>query len=463
MCPFDVLDKLISEEERMKKNIFSVLLLVLIFCAKDLRAQDLSKNYQILSVFYNVPDDDQKDFETINFRYGWTNQAPYSIAIQFTNAGYSEKKLKFAIKDVTSNQMILLDPVHNVYFGTETLKANSDGAVWAGPIDNLKDSFALRVWDSDGDAFDQEPISILSEWAQKPINTQVIITNQVIPSPTTPSTPTPTQTLPQNAPVSIGSAKIGASNGTPGTSEGKLTNMPTATTTPIPVFNCTYLAIGDSYTSGEGASCPASAFASLTYETLKNWYPGIKFELDGNMGAEPYGWVLAMPDRLERYAKKDGLPIEYVMFQTGTSCFVNVYNAGNAIDHNGDDHCKGASLSQGVSYSYNYQKRMDTIIGDIYAFNPNVNLVVLGIPDSSGGTGRYAPSGVYEAYRQRLYELKVKYPKMRIADVYRAMKGHPEYFKYYPDFNHPDDQGQTVIAKCVLEQFKDWPYKPSKH
>ena len=429
----------------MKKLYFSVLLLIAILCKKDLPAQglqDLSKGYQILSVFYNVPDNDQKNFDTVNFRYGWTSRAPYVIAVQFTNAGYADKKLKFAVKDTTSGQFVILDPVHNVFFGTETLKANSDGAIWTGPVDSLKDSFALRIWDSDGDAVDQEPISILNEWTQKPRNIPTITSRTAIPSPATPSTPARIPAVAQNIPAAIEDAKA-------------VTIMGTA----APNLNCIYLAIGDSYTGGEGASSPARNFAQLSYETLKNCYPGIEFILDGNVGAEPWGWVIAMPSRLEEHAKKSGLPIGYMLFQTGPSCFFNV-NHVDGDDHNEDDRCKGASLSQGVSYSYHYQKRMEEIIGEIYAANPNVNLVVLGIPDSSGGTSLFAPPAVYEAYRQRLFELKAKYPKMRIADIYRAMKGHSEYFKHYGGIDHPNDLGQGVIAKCILEQFKNWPYQP---
>jgi hypothetical protein len=61
---------------------------------------------------------------------------------------------------VTTNKIVLLDSVHNVRFGTETLKANSTSAIWSGPVDNINDSFSLRVWSGDGDEFDKEPISI---------------------------------------------------------------------------------------------------------------------------------------------------------------------------------------------------------------------------------------------------------------------------------------------------------------
>lgn len=469
----------------MRKIYFSVLFLFIVFCAKNLCAQnnqDLSTNYQILSVFYNIPGKDQSNFDAVNFRYGWTNQTPYTIAIQFTNAGYSDQKIKFAIKDITSNQTILIDPIHNSYFATETLKANSNGAIWSGEVKDLKDLFALRVWDSNGNAFNQTPVSILNSWVQKPrkISTPDII-NSPAPSPTVTAILTPTPTILQKTPtntetIKIDSTKINGISGekptntsTPArtptlTKTPTFTYTPTATytptksQTPAPVFSCIYTAIGDSYTGGEGASCPVSTFGYLVSETLKAWYPGISYEPDGCPGAMTDGWVTAVPEELNRFEKKDQLPLGYVMFQTGPGCFFAVNQDACP------DCCKGASLSQGVSYSYAYQKNMDKIISEIYSVNPNVNLLVLGIPDTSGGAGHFAQPETYEAYRQRLFELKDKYPKMRIADLYTVMKGHSEYFQHAgDDKDHPNDMGQAIIAKTILDQFSYWPYRPTKH
>jgi hypothetical protein len=474
----------------MKKQFFLVfLLLILIFSLRNLRAQDspdLSENYPILSAFYGVPDGGQKNFNRVNFRYGWTSQDPYVIAIQFTNAGYEDRKLKFAIKDVTTNQTILLDTVHNAYFGTETIKENSDSAIWSGTVNDIKDRFALRVWNSDGDSFDQAPISILSSWKQKPKNTPIHTATSCptsltsINTPTTSSTATQTPTMPQNTPAStetVNAATVAAKKlthtPTP-TPTSTFTRTPTSTytltftytpsatytptrsQTPAPVYNCIYTVMGDSYAYGEGASSRENTFAYLTAETLKTWYPGITYEFDGIPGSEPWNWVNATLGHLESFTKKDGLPLGYVLFQTGTSCFFNV--------NNGDDRCKGASLSQGVTASYVFQRELDKIIGQIYTVNPDVHLVVLGIPDSSGGAGHYAPPDVYEAYRKRLFELKSKYPKMRIADIYTIMKGQAEWFRHeHDDKDHPNDLGQTVIAKSILKEFSYWPYRPHQH
>jgi hypothetical protein len=213
--------------------------------------------------------------------------------------------------------------------------------------------------------------------------------------------------------------------------------------------------MGDSYAYGDGASSPQNSFAHITAETLNTWYPGITFEPDGIPGSEPTDWVRNAASHLKSFMEKDGLPVGYVMFETGVSCFFNV--------NNGDDRCKSAPLSQGVTASYVYQKELDKIISEIYAINPNVHLVVLGIPDSSGGAGHYAPPEVYEAYRQRLFELKSKYPKMRIADIYPPMKGHAEWFRHeHDDKDHPNDLGQTAITQCILKEFSYWPY-PSQH
>ena len=147
----------------MKQLYFLTLLLITIFGAKDLCAQptkDLSKCYPIVSASYPVPDNAQQHFADVNFKFGWSNKVPYTIAIQFLNHSYVSLKFKFAIKDVTSKKMIVLDPVHNSRFGSEMLKENSPGVIWAGLVDNIKDSFSLHVWDSDGDEFVSDPVSI---------------------------------------------------------------------------------------------------------------------------------------------------------------------------------------------------------------------------------------------------------------------------------------------------------------
>ncbi|HXL72126.1 MAG TPA: hypothetical protein VN963_00750 [bacterium] len=147
----------------MQRQYSLVLVLVLIFFVKALCAQevkDLSKYCEIVSVHYSVPDNDQQNFADVDFRFGWNSKKPATIAVQFVNHSYSDRKFKFAIKDLTSKKMILLDAVHNSRLGSEALKPNSESAIWSGPVDNINDSFSLRVWNSNGDEFDKEPISI---------------------------------------------------------------------------------------------------------------------------------------------------------------------------------------------------------------------------------------------------------------------------------------------------------------
>lgn len=147
----------------MKKFSLSILLLTALMTSNNLGAKErnaLAKNYSTVSVLYSVPDNAQQNFSDVYFRFGWNAKAPYKIALQFVNRSYSSRKLKFAIKDVTSKKMVVLDATRNTRFGLETLKANSEGALWSGPVDNVKDSFSLRVWNSDGDTLDTEPISI---------------------------------------------------------------------------------------------------------------------------------------------------------------------------------------------------------------------------------------------------------------------------------------------------------------
>jgi hypothetical protein len=146
----------------MKKPILFFFLAGLSFFVSNIFAapvDELSKKYKIVSVYYSVPDNDQQNFSDVVFRFAWTDKKNQTIAVQFVNRSYSDRKLKFAIKEVTSKKMVVLDPVHNSRFGSESLKANSTGKIWSGTIDNINDSFSLRVWDSAGDEFDKIPIS----------------------------------------------------------------------------------------------------------------------------------------------------------------------------------------------------------------------------------------------------------------------------------------------------------------
>jgi hypothetical protein len=147
------------------KNMYLLFwLLITTFGARCVFAQednDLSKYYGTISKFDSILNNTQKDMNSIVFyRFGWNQKAPYKIAVQFVNLGYGDHKLKFAVKDVTSKKMIVLDPVHNSRFGTEMLKSSSKGVIWSGPIDNINDLFSLRVWVDDGEEMDKNPMSI---------------------------------------------------------------------------------------------------------------------------------------------------------------------------------------------------------------------------------------------------------------------------------------------------------------
>jgi hypothetical protein len=284
---------------------------------------------------------------------------------------------------------------------------------------------------SNGDKIDQKPISIPNTWTQTPTCTPTVISAVTV------------------------------------------TYTPTITQTATPHYNCIFAALGDSYIYGEGASAPASIFAKLTYDGLNKWYPGIEYEVDGKPATRGEDWLYLLPIELAKYKEK-GIPLGYVLFQIGSCCFFYAHDSGGYADC-----CKGSSLSEGVSASYLYKKNMDKLIGEIYAAYPDVHLVVPNVPDPGCGDKTYALPAIFEAYRQRLYELQSKYPKMRIVDLYSAMAGHLEYFKpngssklskdlievmeYYKR-NHPNDLGQTIVAKCILDKFKNWEYvpKPSK-
>ena len=147
----------------MKKILFFALFSILVFCSGPLlcaSVDELAKTFPVVSVYYSVPDNDQRNFADVVFRFGWNEKKPYKIAVQIVNRSYSERKIKFAIKDVSSKKMVVLDAARNSRFGTETMKPNSIGAIWSGPVDNVKDSFSLHVWNITGDEFDKVSISI---------------------------------------------------------------------------------------------------------------------------------------------------------------------------------------------------------------------------------------------------------------------------------------------------------------
>ncbi len=148
----------------MRRSCLLVLALGVVFGMVEwcvAQEDDLAKSFPIVSKFDAALADTQNNLnDLIYYRYGWNNQRPYTIALQFVNFGYRDHKLKFAVKDVTSKKMVLLDAVHHSNFGTETLKASSTGMIWSGPINNVNDRFSLRVWVDDGDEMDKEPMSI---------------------------------------------------------------------------------------------------------------------------------------------------------------------------------------------------------------------------------------------------------------------------------------------------------------
>jgi hypothetical protein len=147
----------------LKKIYLLSLFFMMIFSAKILCAEpvkDLSKVFAIVSIPFSAPDNKDKHFADITFRVGWNDKAPYAVAVQFVNHGYDGQKFKFAIKDLTSKKMLVLDPAHKSRFGTENLRANSESSIWSGAVDNYKDSFSLRIWDSQGDEFDSDSISV---------------------------------------------------------------------------------------------------------------------------------------------------------------------------------------------------------------------------------------------------------------------------------------------------------------
>jgi hypothetical protein len=419
-------------------------------------------DYQIFSPFYEAP---STVGGHLRYRYAWTNFEPYRMAVQFINEGTQDESVRFAIRDSNYEQNLLLDEGHNLYFATETLKAHSEGKVWSGAVRNYKDSFSLKLWTPQGEAQDQEPVSVLEKWVVRSRFTFTPTIDMTRGTPTFTQTPTftmtptitrtPTAPGPKYTPPNTATATLTATSTT--------TETATYSTTPGPKpaskVDSVYLVVGDSYAMGEGSDGPEGCFKQQTMDAMQKWYPGTVPYLFARSGTEPFIWAQpgGIVDALKIVHDEKKLPIGYMLLETGPMCFY----CPNIVY---DDDCHNSSLSEGVSYSFNYQKNMDAIFKEIYADSPDVNLVVMTIPDSSGGNGHYAPSGVYEAYHQRLLELKVKYPRIRIADAYEATLGHSEYFHHNDDNkDHPNHWGQDIITARILEQFANWPYRPGKH
>ena len=398
--------------------------------------------YPILSPTFKVPGSNEVRFQHLNFRLGWTREAPYRIAIQLSNPTYGDQKIKFAVRDLTMNQTVLLDLEHNTYFIQETLHPNQEGTLWSGTVSNLTDSFALKVWDSDGDSFEQTPITISSAWTEKPHPAKPH------PSPT-PSSASLTTDIETPVPPPATNAKPALTATATRTMTTTATPTPTATATPCqtaaPFFSCVLAVFGDSFTSRYGFDPKDRNYKGLTIQALQRWYPGVEATINDVVvreGCDPGCWAHEIDGWLDRIIQSNpNVPIGYALFQTGNCCFYYAPDPGH-------DGCKGASVSEGVSISYTYQKYMDYAIGRIYAKCPDIHLVVLGIADTTGGSGHFAPPEVYQAYNQRLFELKAKYPQMRIADLYKAIGSHSEYFHHNDQANNaPPHPGRTASLR----------------
>lgn len=149
----------------MKKKIFFLLFLVPALLSRGADAdevKDLSKDCEKVSKFMPLLDNPPKDLNNmIYYQWGWNGKKPATINVQFRNLGYGDHKIKFTIKDVAAKKLVVLDPVRNSNFGSETLKPDSKGAIWSGKVSNIKDGFSLSVWDGgDGEAVVKKPISL---------------------------------------------------------------------------------------------------------------------------------------------------------------------------------------------------------------------------------------------------------------------------------------------------------------
>ncbi len=251
-------------------------------------AKYIENLYPILSPVYKVPGSTDERWTHLNFKFGWTDKAPFRIAVQISNPSYRDQKINFAVKDLTTNQSVLLDEDHNVYFINETLPANLDGSLWSGEVRNLTDAFALKVWDSEGDSYLQTPVTISGDWAKKPRP----IRKHPIPRPT----PTPTAPVIRAVQSAPGPGGTPVNTPTPtATSTVTGTDTPTPCQTPAPYLKCALVFLGDSYTGQNNPSNPLqNYFCNLTYRGLTKWYPGVESSLQDVVqwvGCTPECWA----------------------------------------------------------------------------------------------------------------------------------------------------------------------------
>ncbi|HVZ80295.1 MAG TPA: SGNH/GDSL hydrolase family protein [bacterium] len=234
------------------------------------------------------------------------------------------------------------------------------------------------------------------------------------------------------------------------------------TQTPAPAATLVFLAIGDSYTGGNGASTITNGFAWLETAVLDIWYPETA---QSNFGYGGYGTDDYIGESLSTNdANTSSLNVPRIGVMFGVNDLRQPYAAAwSALDpHKGPAGSYYSNLSDCQAHSYNFKANLETIITTFRAHHSGMICVLDTIPDitnNGDGPSHFAGWDDYEgclaAYNARIPEIAVDLNYVFVADVYTAMQGHTEY--YSTDHIHPNDDGHAVIAALNEAQFSSPP------
>src|SRR5690348_13792409 len=87
--------------------------------------QDIESLCDLVSAYLPVAKEDAPAFDKLDYRLGWNQKPPYRIFVQFTNLGYAGRKIRFALRDVTSKKQMVLDAAHRSHIVAENVSPAS--------------------------------------------------------------------------------------------------------------------------------------------------------------------------------------------------------------------------------------------------------------------------------------------------------------------------------------------------
>lgn len=209
-----------------------------------------------------------------------------------------------------------------------------------------------------------------------------------------------------------------------------------------------YGVFGDCYAAGAKAMPLSDSFASLTAGDLDEYYPHITLLNYGQGGGTIDSVTGKIQEDLNQVAQANKGPMEHAVLNVGigdlqSSCACIV------CDH-------PPTLQQGMDCAAVYKKKLQSCVDAILKFNPHCDLVLCTIPDpNDGGKGvgvckPIKPIGILDEFNKSIREVAAL-NKVKVADVYTAFMGHPEYF--VGGDVHPNNLGHSVIASLVDAQF----------